>query len=125
MQIPRCKTSVSAGSPHPIDELEDWVDLNHELIQHARTTYLFTVSGDSMEDGISDGDQLLVDRSVTAVSGKIIIIEVDGDFTVKRLSDVGGHLWLIPDNKRYKPTEINADRHNEVWGVVTYIIKKA
>jgi DNA polymerase V len=118
MTIPRCKTSVSAGNPHPLDEqLEDYVDLNREFIQHSEYTYLFTVAGDSMEDGISHGDQLLVDRSIEPTSGKIAI--------VNRLAHANGNLWLVPDNKKHKSLKIDKDQRCEVWGIVTYIIKKA
>jgi DNA polymerase V len=103
----------------------EWIDLNTEFINHPRTTFLMTACGDSMEEGICHGDQLLVDRSLEPTSGNIAIIDIDGEFTVKRLSKVGGHLWLVPDNKKHKAVEIGKDQCCEVWGIVTYIIKKA
>ncbi len=83
------------------------------------------VSGDSMEEESSHGDWLLVDTSLPPVSGKIAIIEIDGDYTVKRLSKRDGRLWLVPDNKQYRPVEVKREQECKVWGMVTHIIKQA
>ena len=79
--------SVVAGFPSPAEQyLEPPLDLNELLVKRPAATYFVRVQGDSMSGaGISDGDILVVDRSLRPASGDIIIACVDGDFTVKTL----------------------------------------
>ena len=70
---------------------------------------------------IYSGDILIVDRSIEAAVGKIILAIVDGEFTVKRLAKRQGKLHLEAENPAHKPIE----GAFEVWGVVTYIIHAA
>jgi len=123
--VPKLRVSVTAGRPQQIeDDTDELIDLNKQLVPHPRSTYAITVSGDSMETNISHGDTLLVDRALEPASGCIAIVEVDDELTVKRLSRVGGKLWLVPDNDNFKALEIKKDQRCKVWGVVTYVIRK-
>jgi len=74
--------------------------------------------------GIRAGDILIVDRASAPQNNSIVIALVDGDFTVKRITKVGSDLFLMPENESYKPIQITENMKFEVWGVVTYIIKK-
>lgn len=73
--------------------------------------------------GIEDGDILVVDRSVHASSGAIVIASLNGEFTVKRLEKTETHVRLLPENPAYRPIEITADSGAEFFGVVTFVIK--
>lgn len=77
--------SVVAGFPSPAEQyLEPPLDLNELLVKRPAATYFVRVQGDSMSGaGISDGDLLVVDRSLRPADGDVIIASVDGDFTVK------------------------------------------
>ena len=77
--------SVVAGFPSPAEQyLEPPLDLNELLVKRPAATYFVRVQGDSMIGaGISDGDLLVVDRSLRPADGDVIIASVDGDFTVK------------------------------------------
>ena len=79
--------SVVAGFPSPAEQyLEPPLDLNELLVKRPAATYFVRVQGDSMSGaGISDGDLLVVDRSLRPADGDVIIASVDGDFTVKTL----------------------------------------
>lgn len=79
--------SVVAGFPSPAEQYrEPPLDLNELLVKRPAATYFVRVSGDSMSGaGISDGDLLVVDRSLRPADGDIIVACVDGDFTVKTL----------------------------------------
>ena len=79
--------SVVAGFPSPAEQyLEPPLDLNELLVKRPAATYFVRVEGDSMSGaGISDGDLLVVDRSLRPADGDVIIANVDGDFTVKTL----------------------------------------
>lgn len=124
--LPLYNCSVSAGFPSPADDHMDInLDLNEHLIQHPTATFFVRVSGDSMINaGISEGDLLVVDKSLDARSGRIVIASVDGMLTVKRFSKQNGKVLLIAENPKYKPIEITEGNEALVWGVVTNVIKK-
>jgi DNA polymerase V len=115
---------VSAGSPFPVvDYVDGRIDLNKHLIKNYAATYFVRVSGDSMTGaGIHDGDILVVDRSVEATDGKVVIARVDDEFVVKRLVERGGKVLLAPENDAYEELEIGERHDFEVWGVVTSVI---
>ncbi|MDK0748938.1 S24 family peptidase, partial [Clostridium perfringens] len=72
--------------------------------------------------GIFDGDLLIIDRSVEALDGKIVLGVLNGEFTVKRINKKGKKLFLTPENETYKPIEITEEMNFQIWGVVTYSI---
>ncbi len=115
---------VSAGFPSPAEDyIEGRLDLNKHLIKHPAATFFVRVAGDSMiGSGIHPGDILVVDRAVEPQDGSVIIAVLDGELTVKRISQRGGRLYLVPDNCRYQPLEILEDMEFEVWGVVTAVV---
>jgi DNA polymerase V len=85
------------------------------------------VDGDSMMDaGIYDGDIAVIDRSVEASNGDVIVAYVNDEFTIKFLDTThqeDGYIELKPANARYKPIRIDAMDEFEVWGVVVWTIK--
>ena len=115
---------LPAGFPSPADDyIEGKLDLNRHLIKHPAATFFVRVSGDSMiEAGIHTGDILVVDRSLEAVDGNVIVAALDGELTVKRLSREGVTLRLLPANKDYQAIEIRTQQTFEIWGVVTNVI---
>ena len=126
-RLPLYACKVSAGFPSPADDyLENKLDLNELLIKNPNTTFFVRSQGDSMIDaGISEGDILIVDRSVDVRSGAIIIAVLNGELTVKRFKkQSNGKTYLLPENPKYKAIEITEDIDFSTWGVVTNIIKK-
>ena len=115
---------LSAGFPSPADDyIEGKLDLNRHLIKHTAATFFVRVSGDSMTGaGIHSGDLLVVDRSLEAVDGNVIVAALDGDLTVKRFRKRNGTLSLLPENRNYQPIEITQQQTFEIWGVVTSVI---
>jgi len=117
---------LPAGFPSPADDhMENSLDLNEYLVKHPAATFFIRVEGDSMVGaGIHSGDMLIVDRSLSALNGKIIVALVDGEFTVKKMIIKGKKLFLASANPRY-PTICIADSSLfQVWGVVTYVIHR-
>jgi DNA polymerase V len=110
----------AAGFPAPGDDMvERPLDLNDLLIDNPTSTFFVRVSGDSMEGaGIFDGDYLIVDRSVTPESGKIVVAAVFGELVVKRLSKKGSVPALVSENEAYEPILINEQEDVFIWGVV-------
>ena len=101
---------------------EESMDLNQLCIQHPTATYYVRATGDAMCDaGIHDNDILVVDRSLQAVSGNIVVAALNGDFTVKVLSTTP-QLSLEPRNSIYSTINIGDDDHFEIFGVVTYVV---
>jgi DNA polymerase V len=115
---------VSAGFPSPADDhIDRKLDLNELLVRNPAATFFVRAAGDSMRDaGIHHGDILVVDRSLKAVNGKIIIAIVNGDLTVKRLLRNNTSCQLVAENPDYKPLEITLNTDFNVWGVVTSVI---
>ncbi|MCA9360440.1 translesion error-prone DNA polymerase V autoproteolytic subunit [Candidatus Nomurabacteria bacterium] len=111
----------AAGFPSPGDDLvEKALDLNDLLVENESATFFVRVSGDSMEGAkIFDGDILVVDRSVEARSGHIVVAAVYGELVVKRLLSKGNKLFLISENDQYKPIQIDETEGCFIWGVVT------
>lgn len=118
--------SVAAGFPSPAsDERGEALNLHELCVPHPASTYFVRARGESMvQAGISDGDILVVDRSLRAVDGDIIIASIGGDFTVKRLSLRPGGVRLLPANPSFSPIEITPETGAEFFGVVTWVVKK-
>ena len=122
--IPIFTSRVQAGFPSPVDDhLEDTLDLNTHLIQHQEATFFVKAQGDSMIGaGIHQGDILIVDKSLTPKSGKIVIAVVDGEFTVKRLHKYKGNITLKAENPEFEDIKIRGTDELIIWGVVTSVI---
>ena len=67
-------TSVQAGFPSPADDHSaKRIDVLEKLIRHPQATYQMRVKGDSMRDeGIFDGDIVLIDRAIAPRNGHIV-----------------------------------------------------
>ena len=117
---------IKAGFPSPAqDYITESIDLNKELIRHPASTFYAKVVGDSMSsEGITEGDILIVDRSIEAEHGDLAVCCLDGEFTLKRLClNRGDRIYLMPSNRKYKPIEVTKDNDFMIWGVVIYTIK--
>jgi DNA polymerase V len=125
LTVPLMVASVAAGFPSPADDyLDRPLDFNELLIAHPAATFAVRVAGDSMIDlGIFPGDIAVVDRSVTASDGKIILGILAGEFTIKRYRMRAGKVWLEAANKAYAPIVITDESGFEVWGVVRHSIR--
>ena len=117
---------ISAGFPSPADDFKEIrISLDKELVKNEQATFYARVSGDSMQGaGLENRDLLIIDRSIEPSNNKIAVCFVDGEFTVKRIQIESKKLYLIPENKKYSPIEINEENELIIWGIVTYVIKK-
>lgn len=122
IKIPLYSSRVEAGFASPADDfVEDYLDLNDLLVKRKEATFFVRVTGRSMVDaGIQPDDILIVDRSLEAQHGKIVIAVIDGEFTVKRLYNRAGKVILKAHNPQYKDIHVNGTL--QIWGVVTSII---
>ena len=117
---------ISAGFPSPADDFKETrISLDRELVKNKEATFYARVSGDSMVGaGLNDGDLLVIDRSKNPENGKIAVCLVDGEFTVKRILMDKNTLYLMPENKKYKPIMLKEENELIIWGIVEYVIKK-
>ncbi len=126
LELTVAQSGISAGFPSPAEDYMNLkLDLNKELVRNPAATFYARVSGVSMiDDGVDDGDLLVIDRSVEPYSGALAVCYLDGEFTLKRFEDRGEYGLLIPANKDYKPIKVTADNDFMIWGIVRYLIKK-
>lgn len=97
--------------------------LDDVLILHPAATFFLRMKDNSMQGaGISSGDLVVVDWSVEATHGSIIVALLGGDFTVKRVLFVGGKTLLQSEHYRYPTFEVTPRMHFAVWGVVLFVI---
>jgi len=123
--LPLYSSKVPAGFPSPADDhIEGMLDLNDYLIKHPAATFLVRATGQSMLNaGIHENDILIVDRSMSPATGKIVIAVMDGQLTVKRLKKTkDGTLHLMPENPDFQPIEVKDGNEVFIWGVVTNVI---
>jgi len=117
--------SIKAGFPSPANDfLKDKIDLNKYVSVHPDATYYAKVNGLSMEGEFSDGDLLVIDKSLNPTDGKIAVCYIDGDFTVKRIKIEGDKCLLVPTNSDFPTIEVTESNQFQIWGVVSYVIKK-
>jgi len=117
--------NVQAGFPGPAGEEQLSIDLNKHLIKHPSATFFVKVSGNSMTGkGIFEGDLAVVDRSLTAHSGNIIIAFINSEFTIKEFFKSKNTIILKSANKQYPHIYLKETDDFEIWGVVTNVIRK-
>ena len=119
-------SGVSAGFPSPA---EDYIDkrlsLDEYLIQNKTATFFVQVSGTSMVNaGIYDGSLVVVDRSLKAQSGDIVVAIVNNEFLIKRIEMRGSECFLHAENERYETVRLNENSGDCIWGIVTSCIQK-
>jgi DNA polymerase V len=115
---------LPAGWPSPAETyVEDSLDLHKLAVRNPPATFFLRVTGDSMLGaGIHNGDLLVVDRSHTPASGKVVVAVVDGELTIKRLVRRRGRMYLCPENPAYPEIDITDQEETRIWGVATYVL---
>lgn len=115
---------VRAGIPTSGDDYqEDAVDLGNHLVRDPSSTFVMKVTGWSMCDaGIADGDELVVDRGVVAEDGRIVVADIDGELTVKRLKRTATGWLLQAANPDYVDIPVGDKSELAIWGVVTRVL---
>lgn len=118
--------SVSVGFPSPAEEyIEAGLNLHEHLVGNEAATFFVRARGDSMINaGILSGDLLIVDRSLDALDGSVVVAALDGELTVKYLKIKNSKYYLCPANDIYTPIEIKNGQDIFIWGVVTHAIHK-
>jgi DNA polymerase V len=104
------------------DYAERGIDLNEHLIKNKPATFFMRVNSDAMKGaGIHCGDVVIVDRSLEARNGKIVIAVLNGELLIRKLEINNGKAKLVPASK-LSAIDIESYTDKCIWGVVTYVI---
>ena len=123
LPLPYFDAGLPAGFPSPAaDFVEQRLDLNDLCITHPNATYYAKVEGESMTGaGIFSGDLLVVDRAIQPESGNIVVMAVDGEFTVKELQLDPPR--LVAHHPDYPPIMLSDASLAELFGVVVWVFR--
>lgn len=112
------------GSPS-CDYEENNLDLNRYLVSHPIATYFVKMDGDNLKSGgIFNGDILVVDRSLSAIDRHLIIAELNGELLARRYRIKDKRVYLLCEDGRTPPYQINNNDQFSIWGTVTSVIRK-
>jgi DNA polymerase V len=126
LYLPVFAKSVRAGFPSPADDhLDAPIDLSRTLIRNAPATFIMTAAGDSAIDvGIFDGSLITVDRSLVARDGDAVVVDVNGERSIKVVRICGGRSSLAYGNRRYPEYEPGPDAEIAIFGVITNSVRR-
>lgn len=115
---------VEAGIPTVIDPYNTHnISLDNYLIRNRESTYILEVKGDSMiEEGIKEGDLVIVEKGGEPRDGDIVIAEIDGGWTMKYFKKENDVVYLLPANKNYNPIYPQYDM--KIAAIVKGVIRK-
>lgn len=126
MDMPFVPSGIKAGFPSPAADFDEVrISLDQIVVKNKSATFYAKASGNSMIGaGISDGDILVIDRSLEPTNNKIVVCCIDGEFTVKRIKIEKQIVCLVPENDDFEPIYITENNQFVIWGIVTYVLKK-
>ena len=124
VNLPLYRMSVSAGTPLPADEdIEEEIDLNSFLVKHPNSTFFARVIGDADNfGGIRNGDLLVIDTYQKPVDGKLILIQMDQNLTIRRYRIFEGEEYIQTPNGQYLPINSSFFATLDYFGQITFII---
>ena len=116
---------VAAGTPILAEENQESVlNFDANLLRGTGPTFALRVRGDSMiDEGIHDGDMVLVRQQATAKNGDIVVALVDGEATVKYFFHEGHRIRLQPGNSSMEPIFVGPDQQTAIQGTVAGVIR--
>ncbi|GJE45725.1 LexA family protein [Methylobacterium soli] len=125
VHIPILGQYLCAGFPSPADDfLEGALELPRWLAPNPPATFAWNISGDSMRGaGIFDRDLAVVDRSLKAGHGSVVVAAIDGEMSIKRLVIDGNVPRLAFDNPDLPAFAVEEMAAGEIWGVVRFSIR--
>ncbi|MEA2489392.1 MAG: repressor LexA [Acidobacteriota bacterium] len=114
---------IAAGRPLDVDVSNETISVPEHLTTRGEN-YVLKVRGDSMvEDGILDGDLVIISRREHAENGEMVVANVSGEVTLKRMYREGERVRLQPANSMMGPIYAAA-RDVAVQGVVVGLMRR-
>jgi len=119
-------SGYTSGFPNPAEDyMYSSLHLDKILIKHPAATFFARVEGNNMQnEGVSNGDLLIIDKSLNPYDNCLVVCFIDGDFTVRRVRIAKNALTLLPAHEKQQPVSITKENSYLIWGVVIYLIKK-
>ncbi len=117
--------TISAGQPIEATQERETIAVPKSRVANPNETYALRVQGDSMiEEGVEDGDTILVRKQNTAENGNKVVALLNGnEATLKTFYKEKGYIRLQPANKNYQPIIIKGKQDISVQGVLLDVIK--
>jgi repressor LexA len=114
---------IAAGQPLAVEISDETITVPERLTSRGEN-YVLKVRGDSMiDDGIMDGDYVIIARRQQADNGEMVVANVSGEVTLKRLYREGEKVRLQPANSMMHPIYAAA-RDVSVQGVVVGLMRR-
>jgi len=113
---------VAAGRPMEAVEIPESIEVPDNFLGNG-SNFALRVKGESMiDDGIRDGDILIITRQPHAENGQTVVALVNGESTVKKFYHHGDEIELRPANENMKPIRVAADEV-EIVGLVMGLLR--
>lgn len=114
---------IAAGRPLDVEVGDEMIAVPDHLTSRGEN-YVLKVRGDSMvDDGILDGDLVIIARRERAENGEMVVANVHGEVTLKRLYREGERVRLQPANSYMNPIYAPA-RDVAVQGIVVGLMRR-
>jgi len=114
---------VAAGLPVEAFENIEYIEIPDYLLSGGEN-FALKVSGNSMVDeGIFDGDLIILNKNKNPENGDLVIAMVDGEMTLKKYYRIGDKIKLQPANPNFKPIYVN-EKDIKIQGIVIALIRK-
>ncbi len=115
---------ITAGEPIEAVENREAIAIPTDFVMDTGNSYVLKVKGRSMiEDGIFDGDYVVIERNPSPKNGDIVVALLDNAYaTLKRFYREAGHIRLQPANSTMSPIIVKGDVN--IQGVVRAVIRK-
>lgn len=116
---------VAAGMPiTSYENIDGNLLVDKNFLNHRDQHFALKVKGDSMiEDGIFEGDYVIVSPEKDPRNDEIVVASIEGDVTVKRFMRATDHIELLPSNAKYKPITIQNTESFDIIGKVVGVMR--
>ncbi len=117
----RAEQKISGFQSPAADYLEGRLDITEKLVIDPHSTFYFQMQGDAMSAyGINDSDILVIDKSLKAHQGAVVVAFISGNFSCR--------LYLIEENVPMLVNGLDSVKETEIgvlqiWGVVSAICR--
>lgn len=116
---------VAAGYPIEAIETYETVSVPDMFIGGKGVHFVLQVTGESMiEDGILDGDFVVIEKTDRARNGQTVVALIDGEATIKRYESKKGEIELHPANANFDVIRVDPTKSFQVAGVLKGVFRK-
>ena len=115
---------VAAGSPIEAILHDEFIEVPPSMTAGPGKFFALQVRGDSMiEDGICDGDYVIIRKQAKANNGETVIAMIDNEATIKRFEQHGGGVALHPANSRFQTIHVSPNQDFRIEGIMIGVIR--